>query len=125
MASVVSSICLDCADPARLADFWSVVLGWPIKSRGWQRTPHGSDGVAIRSVNGIQIDFRWTPDTKIVKNRLHLDLDPLASSQADELERLLSLGATVVSVGQGEDATWRVLADPEGNEFCLCQGTAE
>jgi hypothetical protein len=60
-----------------------------------------------------------------VKNRLHLDLRADGSTTAGELARLLELGARRVDVGQGPDVTWTVLADPEGNEFCLLQRTAQ
>jgi glyoxalase superfamily protein len=58
------------------------------------------------------------PEAKTVKNRVHIDVNPTGVDQAEELERLLSLGATRVDIGQG-DVPWVVLADPEGNEFCL------
>jgi hypothetical protein len=64
------------------------------------------------------------PDAKRVKNRLHVDVRPPdGSDQATELDRLLTLGAVRVDVGQGPDVTWHVLADPEGNEFCLLRST--
>jgi predicted enzyme related to lactoylglutathione lyase len=62
--------------------------------------------------------FVPVPEAKAVKNRLHIDLNPSGCDQAEELERLLSLGARQVDVGQ-VDVPWVVLADPEGNEFCL------
>ncbi len=61
--------------------------------------------------------FLRVPEGKSVKNRLHLDLRPV--DQAAEVARLESLGAKRVSIGQGEDASWVVMADPEGNEFCV------
>jgi len=57
---------------------------------------------------------------KLTKNRLHLDIKPVNRDQAAELDRLLALGARQVDVGQGA-RSWFVLADPEGNEFCLCR----
>jgi hypothetical protein len=63
--------------------------------------------------------FVPVPEAKTVKNRIHVDVNPLNCEPAEELERLLALGATKVDVGQGEDVPWVVLADPEGNEFCL------
>ncbi|MCU1663686.1 MAG: glyoxalase [Pseudonocardia sp.] len=59
------------------------------------------------------------PEGKTIKNRLHLDLRADGSTTAEELQRLLSLGARRIDVGQGPDVSWVVLADPEGNEFCL------
>jgi hypothetical protein len=69
----------------------------------------------------FEIDFRFAPDgPKLTKNRLHLDVKPVNRDQAAELDRLLALGARQVDVGQGAQ-NWFVLADPEGNEFCLCR----
>jgi hypothetical protein len=65
------------------------------------------------------------PEKKTVKNRLHLDLRADGVDTADELERLLALGARRTDVGQGADATWVVLSDPEGSEFCLLSRTVQ
>jgi hypothetical protein len=62
------------------------------------------------------------PEGKSVKNRLHIDVNPVGVPQEVELQRLFDLGATHVDIGQGEE-TWYVLADPEGNEFCLLRST--
>ncbi len=124
MTSRIDSWALDCSDPTRLADFWSDVLGWPVTERDWQRTPHGQDGVSIGD-GTQQIDFRWTDDERRTgKNRWHLDVIAADRSQAEELDRLRALGATPVDIGQGSAAwmTWHVLADPEGNVFCLVRG---
>jgi hypothetical protein len=123
MASRIVSLPIDCADPASLAEFWAKVLGWHIIKRGFQTTEHGSDGAVISAENGqpFEIDFRWVPDAhKRSKNRLHLDINPTDRDQDSELSRLLALGAAPVDIGQG-DVSWHVLADPEGNEFCLCR----
>lgn len=79
------------------------------------------DVVSIGSADGVGpvMDFVEVPEVKAGKNRLHLDLRPDGRSTPEELDRLLSLGATRGDVGQGPDVTWVVLADPEGNEFCL------
>jgi hypothetical protein len=71
------------------------------------------------------IDVVPVPEHKTVKNRLHLDLRADGMPTADELERLLALGARRVDVGQAPDATWVVLSDPEGNEFCLLSRTVQ
>jgi hypothetical protein len=62
------------------------------------------------------------PEEKTVKNRLHIDVSPSGSDQNAEVERVLALGATRADVGQGRDVSWVVLADPEGNEFCILRG---
>ncbi len=123
MASRIVSVPIDCTDAELLATFWSDVLGWQIVKRGWQRTEHGADGVSIGSADGgaFEIDFRWVPDAPSPsKNRLHLDINPTDREQDSEFERLLALGAKPVDIGQG-DVSWHVLADPEGNVFCLCR----
>jgi catechol-2,3-dioxygenase len=114
MANRITSLCLDCTDADLLAGFWSEVLGWTITDRD-------EDGVRIAAGNSapFAIDFLRVPDgPKRVKNRLHLDLNATDRDQDAELARLLELGAREVDIGQG-DQTWYVLADPEGNEFCL------
>jgi len=124
MSSQITSLPVDCTDAERLAAFWVEVLGWQVANRGWQRTEHGPDGVSIEPKDGgmFQIDFRWVPDGPPAgKNRIHLDINPDDRDQESELARLLELGATPVDVGQRADATWHVLADPEGNVFCLCR----
>jgi hypothetical protein len=123
MACRIVSMPVDSTDAWMLARFWCAVLGWEVHSSGWQRTEHGPDGVSIAPADGsaFAIDFRWVPEPKTVKNRWHLDVNPTDREQSAELERLLGLGARPVDVGQSEDVSWQVLADPEGNEFCLCR----
>lgn len=114
MTSRIGAIAIDAVDPERVADFWCAVLGWEVRSRD-------SYGVEIGPLDGLgpTIDVGRVPEHKAVKNRLHLDLRADGSTQSDELLRLLALGAREVDVGQAPDSTWVVLADPEGNEFCL------
>jgi len=115
MASLFTEIVIDCQDPARVARFWADVLDWPL-------TEH-EQGLWWLSSTGDHTAPPWlvfvaVAEVKTVKNRLHLDVNPSGCDQAEELERLLGLGARRVDVGQG-DVPWIVLADPEGNEFCL------
>ncbi|HEX3461614.1 MAG TPA: VOC family protein [Acidimicrobiales bacterium] len=114
MPSRLTNIVIDAQDPAVVADFWCSVLGWQIVEQS-------DEGVSISAANGAWpvIDVLPVPEAKTVKNRLHLDLRADGVSTADELERLLSLGAIPVDVGQSTAVSWVVLADPEGNEFCL------
>src|SRR6185437_5333231 len=116
MANRVTALVVDCTDPERLAEFWTQVLGWRITER--EVDP---PGVRIQSALDapFAIDFFQVPEGKAVKNRLHLDVNATDRDQAAELERLLALGAVPTDVGQGPDVSWHVLADPEGNEFCL------
>jgi hypothetical protein len=107
---------IDSHDPRGLARWWGEVLGWPVTDddRGLSWISESGD-----HTTRPLIVFAEVPERKTVKNRIHLDLNPSGVDQAEELERLLALGATRVDVGQAEDAPWIVLADPEGNEFCL------
>ncbi len=112
MGSSVYSVAIDCADPRGLASFWEQVLDY-------ERAEDDEDEVAIEPKGGgpgNTLLFLKVPDEKKVKNRLHLDLNP--TDQAAEVERVKALGATEVDIGQ-RDVTWVVLADPEGNEFCI------
>jgi hypothetical protein len=114
MANRITAWCIDCADPDHLAEFWSAVLGWAVTDRDGDVT-----SIKRSAEAGWGIDFVRVPDdSKRTKNRVHLDVNPTDRDQDAELERLLALGARPVDVGQG-DVSWHVLADPEGNEFCL------
>ncbi len=120
MANRITSLCIDATDAEALATFWCAVLDWLVIER---------DDDAVRIGPSEQaawfIDFLTVPDgPKTSKNRLHLDINATDRDQAEELERLLQLGARPVDVGQG-NPTWHVLADPEGNEFCLLRSRVE
>jgi hypothetical protein len=120
MPSRIAAIAIDAAQPRLVADFWCDVLGWRILEE--------EDGViSIAPPDGSwpTIDVVPVPEAKTVKNRLHLDLRADGVATSDELERLLALGARPTDVGQGDDVTWVVLSDPEGNEFCLLSRTVE
>ena len=117
MAAVISEIVFDCADPERVAAFWGQVLGW--------RPQPDSEGYVWMSASGDEDErdmvliFQKVPEPKQVKNRVHLDVSPSGADQEEELQRLLALGARHTDVGQDPGSSWIVLADPEGNEFCL------
>jgi predicted enzyme related to lactoylglutathione lyase len=114
MANRITAWAIDCTDARSLAQFWTAVLDWVVADAD-------DEVVSIKPSSDAAwgIDFCVVPDgPKRSKNRLHLDLSPTDRDQDAELERLLSLGARTVDIGQG-DVTWHVLADPEGNEFCL------
>ncbi len=113
MGSKFTELIIDAADPGALARFWQEVLGW-------SRLRVEGEAVELGAGNGSTPTLVFVPvdDAKVVKNRVHIDVNPTDCDQAEELTRLLSLGATHVDVGQGEQS-WVVLADPEGNEFCL------
>jgi predicted enzyme related to lactoylglutathione lyase len=115
VASRLAWICIDTTDAERLARFWGPALGWETIPEGddvvVQPPPDSPDRGRVAGLNLLHV-----PEAKAVKNRLHLDLVP--DDHAAEVARLEALGATRTSVGQG-DVSWVVLADPEGNEFCV------
>jgi predicted enzyme related to lactoylglutathione lyase len=116
MGSALTEICVDCHDPKRVAEFWGEVLGWPVteEEKGFYWLSETGDYTPSKPM----LVFVPVDEPKTVKNRVHLDVSPSGCDQAEELERLLGLGARPVDVGQG-DSPWVVLSDPEGNEFCL------
>ncbi len=120
MVSGIAQIAIGAADPAAVARFWCQVLGWVVIEQD-------EDIVCIGPEDGSRpgIDVLAVPEPKTVQNRLHLDLRADGLSTEAELERLLALGARRVDVGQPDDASWVVLADPEGNEFCLLSRTMQ
>ncbi|WP_431962425.1 VOC family protein [Actinacidiphila sp. bgisy160] len=121
MVSVVQNIAIDCADAYELARFWSAVTGRPL---------HPEDGPGDRETqvtlaDGPALYFNQVPEPKTVKNRLHLCLRP-ETSRDQEVERLLGLGATFVADHRNPDGSgWAVLADPEGNEFCVLRSESD
>jgi predicted enzyme related to lactoylglutathione lyase len=111
-------IVIDAHDLPRLARFWSQVLGWKILSEREREVVIGTDVNAA-----VGICLMPAGDEKSVKNRVHLDLNPGGDAGPDdreaEIRRILDLGARRVDIGQTGDESWTVLADPEGNEFCI------
>jgi hypothetical protein len=120
MVSRLNVIAIDAVAPELVAEFWCRVLGWQVVERDAEVI---SIGPADRS--GPTIDVVQVPESKQVKNRLHFDLRADGVSTEEELQRLLDLGARRVDVGQPADASWVVLADIEGNEFCLLSRTQQ
>ncbi len=111
MALTWEQTVVDAREPRTLGAWWAHALGWVI-------TLDTEDEVEIRRAPDVEPGLLFIPvaDAKVVKNRLHIDLRP--DDQELEVARLVSLGAKRVDVGQG-DVGWVVLADPEGNEFCV------
>lgn len=103
-------VVVDCENPGKLGRWWAEALGWTI-------IDEGTDEVELGNPNGVpNLLFLVVPEGKAGKNRLHLDFVP--DDQAAEVTRLEGLGARRTDIGQGE-TTWVVMADPEGNEFCV------
>jgi len=105
-------VTFDCSDPARVGTFWSHALGYETVQRGddyfWIESSMGS---------AMPLLFIKVPEDKQRKNRVHLDIE--TSDRAAEVDRLIELGATFIDIGTPHDASWTVMADPEGNEFCV------
>jgi Glyoxalase-like domain len=122
MASKFTELAIDCADPGRLARFWCSVLDYEVQDDAdgiiTIASPLVPDGKNHPGPVPPTLTFALVPEAKTVKNRLHLDVNPTDREQDDEVRRLLDLGARHADVGQG-DQSWVVLADPEGNEFCV------
>ena len=117
MYASILNITFDCADARSQAMFWAAVTGWTAQER--DATPgHVEYAVEPPSPGGARMYFTTVPELKRVKNRIHLDLIPPGDDQQAELARLTGLGATVLD-DQPSGASWIVMADPEGNEFCL------
>ena len=113
----LDSASFDCADPMRTATFWAHALGFELdeesdENGAWIDDPSGR-------TRGIY--FQPVPEQKVAKNRLHLDLRP-SGSMAEEVDRLLGLGATVLGRVDEGDSFWTVMRDPEGNELCVLRG---
>jgi hypothetical protein len=111
----LDSLCFDANDPVRLARFWAATLHW--ETRG------ATDGeVDLVPTDGTRFQFSFVavPEPKTTKNRIHLDLvSESPEHQAEMVDRLITLGARHVDIGQSSDDDHVVLADPEGNEFCI------
>ena len=121
MTATVRNIAFDCADAYELARFWSLVTGAPVTEDDRPGDPEAS--IALPS--GVALYFQTVPEPKVVKNRVHVCLEP-DGRRDEEVERLLGIGATLVSDLRRPDGTgWVVLGDPVGNEFCVLRGAAE
>jgi hypothetical protein len=110
----IAAVVVDCADPRTMARFWGAAMDWTVHEVD-------DDAARLRSAAGVgpYLEFLRAPETRGWWNRVHLDVAPYpGDDQSAEVLRLRELGATDADVGQG-DVSWAVLADPEGNEFCV------
>ncbi|KUN30377.1 glyoxalase [Streptomyces antibioticus] len=121
MVSVVQNVAIDCADAYELARFWSGVTGRPLDPEDGP----GSRETQVQLAEGLVLYFNQVPEPKTVKNRVHLCLRP-ETSRDQEVDRLLGLGAAFVADHRDPDGSgWAVLADPEGNEFCVLRSESD
>jgi hypothetical protein len=122
MASRFTELIVDAHDTRGLAEFWCEVLGYRVIDEDDDVVEIGTHELTREEV--LQgpvpptIVFVPVPEEKTVKNRVHIDVSPIDRDPAEEVERLIALGARRVDIGQG-DVGWTVMADPEGNEFCV------
>lgn len=122
MSSLVRHITFDTHDPYALGSFWAQVVGGRVQD---DDVP-GDPSVLVTTDDGLALLFELNPDDKAVKNRVHLDLQPRARTRDEEVEWLLTIGATVYDDQRTADGKgWVVMHDPEANEFCVERGTVE
>ena len=127
MTSFISHTTIDCHNAYELSEWWKPVLGYA----DLEDDPNlpGHEECMIRDPEtGHLVLFIEVPDTKTVKNRIHFDLRPSAGTRDEEVERLLGIGATEVDDQRdhyGPGVGWVVMADPEGNEFCVLRSDGE
>ncbi len=123
MASKFTELAIDCADPDALARFWCAVLGYEVQGADDDVVTIGSptvpDGGKRPGPVPPALTFARVPQARSGKNRLHIDVNPTDRERDDEVRRLLDLGARHADVGQTGEESWVVLADPEGNVFCV------
>ncbi|TWG93354.1 hypothetical protein L615_006300000270 [Nocardioides sp. J9] len=127
MTSYISHTTIDCTNAYELSEWWKPVLGY-VDIDGDPNLPGHEECMVRDPQTGHQLLFIEVPDAKSVKNRVHLDLRPRERTRDEEVEWLLGYGATQVADHRGihgPGSGWVVLADPEGNEFCILRSDAE
>jgi hypothetical protein len=127
MTSYIAHTTIDCRNAYELSAWWKQVLGY-VDVPDDPNEPGHQECMIIRPDGGHQLLFIEVPDTKSVKNRLHFDLRPAEGTRDEEAARLVLLGATEIDDQRdhyGPSVGWVVLADPEGNEFCVLRSDAE
>ncbi|MFI6940441.1 VOC family protein [Streptomyces sp. NPDC050418] len=121
MTSHVRHITFDCHDAYAQAQFWAEVTGGKVSDEDAPGDPE-----ALVEYEGTPILFVTVPESKTIKNRVHLDVQPQDRTRDEEVERLIALGATLVNdMRQPDGRGWQTLADPEGNEFCVERSAKE
>ncbi|WP_069167235.1 VOC family protein [Nocardia altamirensis] len=121
---ILRHVSVDCAEPRKLAMFWSSVTGWPVA----EDVDEIDDDEALLAAPGPvpSLLFIRVPEAKTVKNRIHFDWMPTERTRDEEVERIISLGATLYEDHRKPDGLgWVTLLDPEGNEFCVERSTLE
>ena len=124
MATRLVHLVVDAAQPGQLARFWAAALNWEVAAEEGGEVDVWPAGYRYPDPVALPLVFVPVSEPKTSKNRVHLDLATGSSEhQAAEVRRLIELGAVPIDIGQG-DVPWQVLADPEGNEFCVLEPRA-
>jgi hypothetical protein len=120
MTSRLTEVIVDCTELEVMADFWCAALDYARVNagEGWLAIGRPDDD----NSDAPRLAFVVVPEPRSGKNRVHIDVTPDGATQAEEVERLIGLGARPVDIGQGS-TPWVVMADPENNEFCVMPGT--
>jgi predicted enzyme related to lactoylglutathione lyase len=122
MSLSILNVTFDCSDAAATASFWSELTNWPCSKEEMPGNPFLV--VGRPAAGAFRLVFVDVVDAKRVKNRIHLDLVPEDASQDQEVDRMLFLGARIIDDRrQATPGGWVVMADPEGNEFCVEGGS--
>ncbi|WP_377639579.1 VOC family protein [Oryzobacter terrae] len=127
MTARVSHTTIDCRNAYELSEWWKGVLDY-VDVEGDPNLPGHEECMILSRDGSHRLLFIEVPEAKTLKNRLHLDLDPVEGTRDEELARLLAHGATEVADHRGihgPGSGWVILADPEGNEFCILRNAAE
>ncbi|ACQ78564.1 conserved hypothetical protein [Beutenbergia cavernae DSM 12333] len=124
MVSRISHTTLDAQDPYTLSLFWSAVLGYA-EDPDDPNMPEHEENMIFSPDRSHRVLFIRVPEAKSGKNRMHFDLIPTDRTRDEEIERVRGLGATDVHDLREPDGGWLVMADPEGNEFCILRGDIE
>ena len=125
MTCFVSHTSVDCHNAYELSEWWRTLLGYEMVD-GDPNEPGHEECMIIDPGGGQRVLFIEVPEGKQVKNRVHFDLVPTDRTRDEEIERVLALGATPFDdLRQADGSGWLVLADPEGNEFCILRSDAE
>jgi hypothetical protein len=113
MPAKFKELCLDAADARAIAEWWCTAMGYELVFKAGSDRPDEWTG-AIRDPSGAGplVWINAVPEPKTLKNRMHLDV-------VGDTRELVAMGATLIRTGDGEDIHWDILADPEGNEFCV------
>jgi predicted enzyme related to lactoylglutathione lyase len=127
MPTRLYSVVFDAQDPSRLARFWATATGWSITYEEPEEVdvepPADADGAPTEP--GLILTFVRVEAPKTVKNRVHIDLNSQSDDEYDAVvERVRAAGAVPADIGQGDDVSWEVFADPEGNELCVLRPRA-